>query len=108
MRAFFREQFSQQTQAYWVDWFADVDAAFAPVNDLRQAADDPQVRHREMVVTDDRGWEHLGIPIKFAQEPGRIDTRLPTLGQDNIAIARELGYSDDDIRRLTEDGAFGD
>ena len=108
VRAFFREQFSQQTQAYWVDWFADVDAAFAPVNDLRQAADDPQVRHREMVVTDDRGWEHLGIPIKFAQEPGRIDTRLPTLGQDNIAIARELGYSDDDIRRLTEDGAFGD
>jgi len=68
VRAFFREIFAQESQSYWVDWFEDVDAAFAPVNNLRQGMDDPQVRFREMVIEDDGGNEHIGIPVKFLHE----------------------------------------
>lgn len=107
VRAFFRETFKSQDQAYWIDWFGDVDAAFAPVNDLRQAADDPQIRHREMVIEDGDGNEHLGVPIKFLKEPAKPVFKAPGLGADNDAVARSLGYSDDAIQELKERGAFG-
>ncbi len=107
VRAFFRDTFKTRTQAEWIEWFEDVDAAFAPVNNLREAMDDPQVRARDMVVTDERGYEHLGIPIKFQNEPGEINFSAPDVGADNEAVARELGYSDDGIKSMRNDGAFG-
>jgi len=104
---FFRETFATQDQQYWIDWFADVDAAFAPVNNLRQGMDDPQVRARDMVVEDEHGLEHIGIPIKFKDEPGRINFHAPGLGEHNESIARELGLDDAAIQSLKDDGAFG-
>jgi crotonobetainyl-CoA:carnitine CoA-transferase CaiB-like acyl-CoA transferase len=105
-KEFLTETFLSETQAYWVDWFADVDAAFAPVNDLRQGADDPQLRHREMIIEDDRGWEHIGIPMKFRDEPGQVVFDLPGLGQHTEANLRKLGYGDDDIEAMREKGVF--
>ena len=61
----------------WVKWFDDVDAAFAPVNDLRQGMDDPQTRFREMIIEDSEGNEHIGIPIKFQNEPGGVNFSAP-------------------------------
>ena len=101
VRAFFRETFITRTQQWWIHWFEDVDAAFAPVNNLREAMDNPQVRHRGMVVEDDAGREHLGIPIKFLNEPGRIDFATPEVGAHNEEIARSLGFSG------SEEDAFG-
>ncbi|PCH52782.1 MAG: CoA transferase [Cellvibrionales bacterium] len=106
-KAFFTETFLSETQAYWVDWFEDVDAAFAPVNDLRQAADDPQIRAREMIVEDEQGREHIGIPIKFANEPGRINFEAPGLGAHNTEMARSVGYSEEQIQIMEESGVFG-
>ena len=60
-----------------VKWFDDVDAAFAPVNDLRQGMDDPQTRFREMIIEDSEGNEHIGIPIKFQNEPGGVNFSAP-------------------------------
>ena len=100
-RAFFRETFKTRTQQWWIHWFEDVDAAFAPLNNLREAMDNPQVRHREMVVEDDAGLEHLGIPIKFLNEPGRIDFVAPEMGAHNEEIARSLGFTG------KEEDAFG-
>lgn len=108
VREFFRQQFLSQSQAYWVAWFEDVDAAFAPVNDLRQGMDDPQVRFREMIIEDDSGHEHIGIPIKFLNEPGRVNFAAPALGAHNEEVAASLGYSDEEILQLKAAGAFGE
>ncbi|WP_417520118.1 CaiB/BaiF CoA transferase family protein [Minwuia sp.] len=105
-RAFLRETFRTKTQAEWVDWFADVDCAFAPVNNLREACDDPQVRHRGMIFEDDRGWEHIGVPIQFADEPGKPHLDFATLGEHTEAMLRGLGYSDDDIGKMKKTGVF--
>ncbi len=94
-RQFLTETFASKTQAEWIEWFKDVDTAFAPVNDLRQACNDPQVRHREMIVEDHRGWEHIGIPLKFREEPGQLNFELPLgIGQDTEAVLRDIGYDD--------------
>ncbi|MBV1932285.1 MAG: CoA transferase [Porticoccaceae bacterium] len=106
-KEFLTETFLSQSQAYWVEWFDGVDAAFAPVNDLRQAADDPQIRAREMIVEDEQGREHIGIPIKFSNEPGKIDFIAPELGAHNEEVALMLGYSKDQIQAMKADGVFG-
>ncbi len=106
VRAYLRETFKSRTQAQWIEFFADVDCAFAPVQTLREAADDPQARHREMVVEDHRGWEHIGIPIKFQDEPGQLSFDLPELGQHNDEIVRSLGYDDDEIAAMRQNGVF--
>jgi crotonobetainyl-CoA:carnitine CoA-transferase CaiB-like acyl-CoA transferase len=82
------------------------DIAFAPVNTLREGLDDPQARHREMVVEDARGWEHLGIPIKFADEPGGIHFDPPAHGEHSEAILRTLGYSDAELALMKADGVY--
>ena len=107
VKAFLRETFLSKTQAEWIDWFEDVEAAFAPVNDLRQGADDPQIRAREMIVEDHRGWEHIGIPIKFSNEPGQINFEAPKLGAHNVEMARSVGFSEDEINIMREKGVFG-
>ena len=73
VKEFFTQTFLTRTQDQWVEWFDGMNVAFAPVNDLRQGADDPQVRARDMIVTDKFGQEHIGIPIKFKHEPGSIN-----------------------------------
>lgn len=107
VRAFLRGQFRGRTKAEWVEWFKGRDIAFAPVKNLREALDDPQFRAREMVLVDDRGWEHIGIPIKFTEEPGRVRYDLPALGQHSEAILHELGYAGADVARLRDAKVIG-
>jgi crotonobetainyl-CoA:carnitine CoA-transferase CaiB-like acyl-CoA transferase len=108
VKAFFRQTFATKTQEQWVEWFEDVDAAFAPVNNLRQAADNPQVRAREMIVEDEQGKEHIGIPIKYRCEPGEIQFTAPKLGAHNETMASELGFSEAEIQSMKEAGTLGD
>jgi crotonobetainyl-CoA:carnitine CoA-transferase CaiB-like acyl-CoA transferase len=107
VREFFREQFSARSQAYWIDWFEDVDAAFAPVKNLREAMDDPQLRFREMIIEDESGNEHVGIPIKFLNEPGMVRFAAPALGEHNRELAFSMGYTEDEINRMSDEGVFG-
>ena len=104
VRKFFSETFKTRTQADWIAFFADVDAAFAPIQTMREAVDDPQVRSRDMILEDDRGWEHIGLPIKFRDEPGSPDFALPEIGQHTEEILREMGYEDAEITALKEAG----
>ncbi|OUS18374.1 CoA transferase [Gammaproteobacteria bacterium 50_400_T64] len=107
VKEFLTETFLTKTQAEWVVWFDGVEAAFAPVNNLREGADDPQIRAREMIIEDEQGREHIGIPIKFKNEPGKVNFLAPELGADNEAVALELGFTPEQIQAMKEKGVFG-
>ena len=101
---FLRELFKTRTQAEWVQWFEPLDVCFAPVNDLRQGFDHPQTGIREMLLKDELGHEHIGVPIKFAREPAQPRFHAPAHGEHTDAILEELGYEASEIADLRDEG----
>ncbi len=86
---FLQAQFATRTQAEWIDWFRGKDIGFAPVKNLREAFDDPQLRERAMLLVDADGIEHLGVPIKYRHEPAEPGFAVPALGEHNREVFGE-------------------
>jgi len=93
--------------ADWLSWLDGVDVAYAPVRSLADAIDDPNTRERCMVLVDDGGRRHLGVPIRFAREPAQPQLRAPTFGEHTEQIVAGLGYDKAEIDRLRSEGAIG-
>jgi len=102
---FLQGVFASRSQAEWVSWFEGRDICFAPVKNLREAFDDPQVEARGMRIVDEQGQEHLGIPIRFRNEPGELDFALPALGEHTREVLQEFGYTAAQIDELRDAGA---
>ena len=106
VKQFLTETFKGKEQSYWVEQFEGVNAAFAPVKNLREAADDIQLRHREMIVEDSNGLEHIGIPMKFLEEPGELKFKYAEAGQHTREILSQLGYSISEQDAMRDGGVF--
>ena len=89
--AYLADIFRERSQTEWIEWFRGRDVCFAPVNDLREAVDDPQARARGMILVDEAGREHLGPVIKFRDEPPAPRLTAPRLGEHTAAVLAELG-----------------
>ena len=100
-----QEMFRQQNQIDWLDFFAGQDLCLSPVNELAQVLEDPQIRHRRMIVPMAEETSTLlltGIPIKLSDTPGQIQTGSPAQGEHTRQILAEAGYSDAALARLAE------
>lgn len=84
---FLQGVFREHPLAYWRTWFEGMDVSFAPVNTVREALDDPNVRARGMIVEDELGREHLTPVVRFLREPAQPRFREPALGADTAIIA---------------------
>lgn len=106
--AWFRARFKEKTRAEWMEVFGSEDACVSPVLDMAEMAEDPQVRHREMVLeVDDEKLgvvTTLGIPFKFSRTPGEIRISAPTLGEHTEEVLGMLGCSTAEIDRLKTSG----
>lgn len=102
-----RGVFKQKDLAHWQQELSELDVCFAPVKSLQEAWQDPQFQKRGMV----RDWDleqgqgkALGIPIIFSHTPGGLRWPAPDFGQDTLAVLRELGYSQQEINSLFDQG----
>jgi len=91
VKAFLADTFAQKTLAEWCAFLQPLDVCWAPVKTLTEAFDDPHTRARGMVWTAPDGGTHLGIPIRFSNEPGRIDPRLDAVGGSTAEVLAQLG-----------------
>lgn len=91
--------FREKPAAEWVRLFNAASIPVALVQSVPEALADPQVRHRDMVITlrDDDGTEVevLGNPIKFETAVRPAHRFPPALGADGIQVLREFAGLDD-------------
>ena len=83
---FLRGVFRDKPLQHWGAWFAGLDVSFAPVNTLREALDDTNVRKRGMVVEDAHGREHIAPVVRFLHEPAEPSLQEPSLGEHNAIV----------------------
>jgi formyl-CoA transferase/CoA:oxalate CoA-transferase len=96
-----------------VEWSRILEAAGVPAGPiylLSDLFDDPQVRHRHMVVemTHPKAGQvkQTGVPLKLSETPGRLASPPPLLGEHTDRILSELGYSDAQRSAMRADGAI--
>jgi crotonobetainyl-CoA:carnitine CoA-transferase CaiB-like acyl-CoA transferase len=80
---FLQGVFREKPLAHWRTWFEGLDVSFAPVNSLREALDDANVRARGLILKDDLGREHIAPVVRFLDEPAQPMLREPMLGEHN-------------------------
>jgi crotonobetainyl-CoA:carnitine CoA-transferase CaiB-like acyl-CoA transferase len=85
-KAALREVFATRTRDEWEAWFEGRDVCFAPLLDLHEAFRQPHAEARRMLARDADGNLHIGLPIKFRDEPGTLNPRLPKLGEHTAEV----------------------
>ncbi|WP_434698671.1 CaiB/BaiF CoA transferase family protein [Pseudomonas sp. D1-1] len=103
-----RAEFEKRDFADLCALFAEVDACVEPVLELDEALEHPQLKARHLVTQVPRGdgssQAQMACPLKFSEglpEPRHIGARL---GAHTEQVLRELGFSDERIARLRDDG----
>lgn len=90
----------------WVQILRDADIVAAPINTLLEAADDPDVLANRYI-TEVEYPKHgkkvkvHGSPWHFSETPPTIGI-APELGEHNVPILKDLGYSDAQIREFKD------
>jgi crotonobetainyl-CoA:carnitine CoA-transferase CaiB-like acyl-CoA transferase len=87
------------------------DVPIGPVNDIADIFADPHVQARgDLITMDDPRAGEVVIPNvvpRLSETPGRLRSLGPDLGQHNHEIyAGDLGFSEEEIRRLADDGVI--
>ena len=78
--------FREKPLAHWRAWFEDMDVSFAPINSLREALDDANVRARGLILADEFGREHIAPVVRFLHEPAEPSLREPQIGEHNAIL----------------------
>ncbi len=90
--------------------FAEAGAAVAPVYSAKDLVEDPQVRHREMLVeVEDPDLGTLlqhNLLYRMSASPGAIRSTGRGHGADTDAVLAELGYDPDHIAELRDRGVI--
>jgi crotonobetainyl-CoA:carnitine CoA-transferase CaiB-like acyl-CoA transferase len=94
------------TTAHWIELLDAAAVPCGPVNNYEQLFNDPQVKHREMVVhvQDEELGEvpHIRSPLRLSENFVGVRHTAPGLGQHNQEILSGLGLSDSEIAALRE------
>jgi len=92
------------------DWLAELrDSGFpcGPVNAIDEVFSDPQLLHRDMLVTMDHPEigeiKQIGAPLKFSETPCSLDLPPPMLGQHTDEVLKLIGYTEEEVAALKKD-----
>lgn len=125
----FEDQLTKETTAFWTKKFEDGNFPFAPINNIKQTFEHPQIIARGLVqeVEHERAGKIklvgksisllymsqsdfcvLGPPVKYSGFKPSIRLPPPVLGSHNNEVFKDiLGYTDQAIEQLRQTGVIG-
>ncbi len=100
--SFVKSAFKEKTMARWEKELDCLEICWGKVQTLSEVIQDPLFREREMIVDMPNGETAIGVPVKLSETPGSIRTPPVKFGESTAAVLKELGYTEQEIRSLTE------
>jgi crotonobetainyl-CoA:carnitine CoA-transferase CaiB-like acyl-CoA transferase len=100
--------FKSRSRPEWIEELSTAGVCVAPVNTVRDALREPQLRHRGMIsdVADpDIGqYMRVGVAIKLSETPGRPGAWAPFRGQHTDEVLRNLNVTQEEVEQLRQRG----
>ena len=97
-----------KTSREWVDEFNGAGVPCGPINDIRQALEDPQVEHlglAQPLVSPALGYmRFIRQPVSLSRTPSSFAVAPPEVGEHTGEILADLGYDTDEIATLCASG----
>jgi crotonobetainyl-CoA:carnitine CoA-transferase CaiB-like acyl-CoA transferase len=106
VRDFLAATFATRPLAEWEAFLANLDLCWAPVKGVAEAMRSEHLRARQMRLEFPDGQTHLGIPIKFADEPGAVRPVAPALGEHTRSVLAAVGYGEAELDAMARSGAI--
>ncbi|MGV8059653.1 MAG: CaiB/BaiF CoA transferase family protein [Smithellaceae bacterium] len=105
-----KEVFLTRTQDEWMNLLGPAGICVAPVLPLPEALEHPQAKFRNVLVSGGPNapdLRQLNCPIKGDDLDEPLAASGPKLGEHNIEVLLEIGMNKDQIKSLSDAGAFG-
>ncbi len=104
------KSFITKTSEEWVDLLLSGGIPAGPINTYPEAFNSEHGKHRQMRMEIDHPVEgkipNIGFAVKLSGTPQQIQRHPPLLGEHTNELLAELGFSDDEFKKLAEGGAF--
>ncbi len=95
-----------RTREEWFDFLVKHDVCVGKVYDVEEMVEDPQIRHRQMVVETEHPEigkvKEFGIAIKLSETPGSVRHAAPYRGEQTDEVLKGLGMTPQEIKALRE------
>ena len=100
-----KEKFLTKDRDAWLKELIEADIPAAPVNEIKDLLNDPQIKHNQLLGIDEKG-NFLAQMTRPFPAPGLIrdmnESSAPKLGENTETILKKLGYSSEEFHDFKE------
>jgi crotonobetainyl-CoA:carnitine CoA-transferase CaiB-like acyl-CoA transferase len=111
LNAVLAECFLEKTTEEWISILEPQRILCGEIKSFEEATEDPQIHANEMVVEMEHprlgGLQLMGTPLRLYGTPPSYRRPPADLGEHNREVLSELGYSEEEIDKLEEQGVLG-